>query len=387
MNTESLLDIVRSPVDDVIKGLKSKSDSESKNAGLQLSKTAAKYGLGLRDYLTLAVKADEGLTGYEQCLAALNLPIRNDISNGVLLQAASETFQTFPGTRALFPEVIDDILRWANRQEMFETVGPMIATSRPMNGNELLSTVVNDDSGERDSFSVAEQGRIPVRSIRTSQTAVKMWKHGSGIRTTYEFNRRASLDLLVPFANRVARELERSKVTAAYSVLVNGDGVNAAANVVAQSGYNTPAGSTATNGVLSWEHLLYWLVLRAKAGVPVDTIIGNWDSAYKWAKLWAVAGTNTAASADNMNVVLGKLSGQNGLKLPMPSFVVASVASANQLMGITKSETLEELVESGANIEESERSIQNQTITMVKSEVTGYKLAFADTREIFNYGG
>jgi hypothetical protein len=55
-------------------------------------------------------------------------------------------------------------------------------------------------------------------------------------------------------------------------------------------------------------------------------------------------------------------------------------------MGLSRGDTLEELVEAGSNIDESERAIQNQSITYVKSENAGYKLAFGDTRSIYNYG-
>lgn len=36
-------------------------------------------------------------------------------------------------------------------------------------------------------------------------------------------------------------------------------------------------------------------------------------------------------------------------------------------------------------ISESEQSIRNQVITYVKTQSSGYKLAFGDTREIYDY--
>lgn len=388
MATRLLTEIKRRPVDEVIAKLRDDSETVSIEAGKKLCSQAREYGLNLRDYLTLVVKSDnDDMTGYEMCLAALNLPVRNDFQHGVVLQAAADTFQTFPGTRAMFPEVIDDMLQWANRQDQFEQVAPMLANSRTINGVEMISTVVNDDSADRDSHTVPEGGRIPVRSIRTTQHTVGIFKHGSAIRTTYEFTRRASLDILTPYANRIARELEISKVAEATNLLVNGDGVQAAAPVVAQSSYNTPAGSTATAGVISWEHLLYWLLQRAKAGTPVDTVVGNWDSAFKWAKLWATPSASAGtAAADNFNVVSGHLTG-GGLRVPLPSFVISSSAPASKLIGYSKADTLEELVEAGSLISESEKSILNQTVTYVKTEDTGYRLVYGDTRSVFNYGG
>lgn len=373
-------------------GLLSTTVGESEKEGIMLAREAADFGLSVRDYLKLSVGRDtksDGLNGYELALYELNLPIRNDFANGVFLQAASETFQTFPGTRALFPEVIDDVVRFATRQDQFETVAPMLGNSRTIAGNEMISTIINDDSAERDSFSVPEMGRIPVRTIRTSQTSVSIFKHGSGIKTSYEFSRRASIDILVPFAARIGRELELSKVKAATSVLINGDGVNSAAGVIAQSSYDTPTGITATNGQINWAHLLAWLVARAQAGTPVDTVLMNWDAYLQWMLMFGkqTVGAATynfgARPIENLNAAGAQL---NRLDLAMNiTPVLSSTMTAGRILGYSRADTMEELIEAGSNIQETERAIQNQTMTMVKTENTGYKLVYGDTRSVFRF--
>ena len=386
---ESLLEIQKQSVDQVVGSLLDKSENASKEAGQRLVKTAAEFGLNARDYLNLAVQGDGEASGYEQALAYLNLPVRNDFDQGIVLQAASNTFQTHPGTRALFPEVIDDMLRWSSRQPRFETVAPMLANSRNINGVEMLSTTIDEQSGDPDPFAtrtVPEGARIPVRSVRTSESSVKIWKHGSALRTTYEFNRRASIDLLTPHANRIARELEASKVTAAVNILINGDGVHGAASETDQSSYDSNTGTTSTNGRINWQNFLYWLVQRAKAGTPVDTVVGNWDAAFEWARLWAVNGSDTVSDRDNFEQVAGQMTFGGGFQVAIPQFAVSSAMPANKLLGLVRGETLEELIEAGSNIQESERSILNQTITFVKTENTGYKLVYGDTRELYDYG-
>jgi hypothetical protein len=388
MDYEALSQIKPIDLNELVASLTSPNGKDSENAGLKLTKTAAKYGISVRDYLMLAAGSEahkDGLDGYERTLCELNLPVKDNFKDGIFLQAASETFQTHAGTRALFPEVIDDVLRYAVRQDQFERTEPMVANSRTMAGVELLSTVVDDDSKENDSFSVPEGARIPVRSIRTSEYSVKMYKHGSALRTSYEFSRRASLDLLVPHANRIARELELSKVKAATDVLINGDGVNSAANVVNQSSYNSQTGVTATNGQLSWAHLLYWLVQRAKAGVPVDTVVMNWDGWFQWLMLFSKQQTPSGDTpAESLNKAGQSLSaGMNIFSSLTP--VLSSSVPAGRIIGYTKGDTLEELKEAGSDINETERVITNQTITMVKTENTGYRLVYGDTREIFNF--
>lgn len=385
-----LIDVKRAPVAEVVGKLRSNSRGESVEAGQTLVRLAAEHGVGLRDYLTLAVdprqgedaRRYEGLNGYEATLAYLNLPFQNDLEQGVLLQAAAETFQVYPGTRAMFPEVVDDMLRFKGRQDQIENVAALVAQSRTINGVEMVSTFVEDDKDERGTYSVAELGRIPVRTIRTSQTSVGMFKHGSGYRTSYEFNRRSSLDILTPFASRVARELEISKVKNATAVLLNGDGVNGAAtaDALATYGADFTGGKTLKD---NYRALATFLMKRAQAGNPVDTIVGNFDM---FIELMFMFQPNLASSANQAREMIAL--GAPGVNLALPllngsvNFALSSSMPANYLLAFSKAETLEELVEAGSNISENERSITNQSITYVRSEVTGYKLAFGDTRTL-----
>lgn len=382
-------------IDAVVASLKSTDEDTSKKAGVKLAKMAAEFGISIKDFLKLAVKrsSSETLNGYELTLFKLNLPIKDDFDNGVFLQAASDTFQTHPGTRALFPEVIDDVLRWSVRQDQVEQVAPMLANSRTINGPEMLSTVVDDDSDENDSYSIAELGRIPVRTIKTSESAVKIWKHGSALRTSYEFTRRASIELMKPHANRIARELESSKVRAATSVIINGDGAYGAAGSVNQSSYNTATGYTATNGKINWPHFMYWLVKRAEAGVPVDTVLMNWDGMFQWMLLFGAPtqgatgttfGPTAVENMRNAGVDVATAGQVIGL-LQRITPVLSSAVPANKIIGITRGDTLEELREAGSDIQETERAILNQSITMTKTENTGYHLVYGDTRSVFVY--
>jgi hypothetical protein len=388
----------RSPEE--LQALLSASNHESITNGQKLCAEAKEYGVSMRDFLSIAIdpklSADAAqfadgsklVGGYEAALQVLNLPVRDSFSDGIVLDLASDTFQTFPGTRAMFPEVIDDILKWKYRQDQFEKTSDLVANSRTINGVELLSTIVDDKAADYQvAGPVAELSRVKVKTIRTTQQSVAFYKHGWGIRTSYEFQRRARLDMLTPYANRVNRETETSKVGQATLVLINGDGAYGAAPVTAQSSFNTAVGTNATNGKLSYLHLLNWLIARAKAGVPVDTVVGNWDAYIQWLMMFAVpTSNNDRTDAANLAATGFKIGGVpliNGVV----NFALSSTMTASQLLGMSKGDTLEELVEAGSTIEESERAIVNQSITYVKTINAGYKLAFGDTRSIFNFGG
>ena len=384
----------RKPVEALLGGiLNDGSQLASAEAGQGLLRQAAEYGVDVQDFLTLAIDPHEGefarkyhaadLSGFELALAYLGLPVKNDFTNGVCLQAAADTFQTYTGTRALFPAVIDAMLKFANRQNIIERVEPLLANSRTIAGMEQITTVVSDDSAERGTFSISEGGNIPVRSVRSSENVVKIWKHGSGYEFTYEFGRRASLDIVTPFANRVNRELELSKVTAATHILINGDGVHSAAPTTRQVA--DWSGTAATK--LEYKPLLKWLNSRAKAGVPVDVVVGNYEMYVEWLLLFTptLNGNRTEAEAVAMAGGPTLTASLPGLFSPV-SYAISSSVGSGYLVGITKGETLEELVEAGSQISESERAIRSQKVTYVKTENTGYKLAFGDTRAIYNMG-
>lgn len=394
---KNLSQIKRAAPSVVLAGFVSEDRAVSLNAAARLLGDAKESGLSLQDYLKLAVDSTQAedvarysqgggkvLNGFEATLLYLGLPFRDNFEHGVFLQAAADSFQKYPGTRAMFPEVIDQMLRFKHRQEKIESLEPFISQSRVITGTELISTVVDDDSKEQGTNVIAEFGKIPVRTIRTSQSSVGIFKHGSGIRTSYEFERRASLDILTPFAARVARELERSKIKAAISVMINGDGVNAAApveSIVTFGGVDKD--TTPVSG--QYKAIATWLAKKAAAGTPIDTVAGNIDM---YLELLFMFTPTLAGNRSQIEALVQ--AGSPGLNLNIPllggaaTFALASSMPANKLLGFSKAETLEELIESGSTISENERSILNQSVTYVRSENSGFKLAYGDTRFILD---
>lgn len=395
-----LLSIVqnRKPAEELLAGLKpeDKNLAASLAAGQNLVQKAKTANLSVPDYLRLAVDPEAGkfagakLDGFEAALAYLDLPVRDDYSKGILLQAASESFTTYPGTRALFPAVIDNILQWKYRQDQIENVDALVSQTRGISGNEMITTVVDDkDSDYQQTGVIAEGARIPVRSLRTSEKGVKFYKFGGGIEFTYEFERRASLDLITPYASRMQREVEIGQTAIATALLINGDGVNAPAPVVNAtalaatmpvSGRPVPAA-----GRLNWEVFLAWLVARAKLGTPIDTVVGNYDMYLEWTRMFA---TPTQNAGPSQIEILRNAGVQTAIDNPNFNlnvrFALSSTAPAAKLIGFIKGETLEQLVENGSDIEESVRAIENQKVRYVKTTNRGYRLVFGDTRSILN---
>lgn len=398
----NLATIKRQSVEDVIGNLRHENPAESRAAGELLVARAKEAGLSMRDYLKLAVDVrqtkDESLknqalqanlNGYDLTKVALQLPVANDFENGVLLQAAADTFQTFPGTRGLFPEVIDDQVTYKYKQNDWENVASLVSQSRTINGVEMISTVVADKADDYDVAGIiAETANIPVSSIRMSQQSVGIFKHGMGYRTSYEFERRVSLDIMTPYANRAQRQMELSRVKSATNLLVNGHalttGIDAsygAAPEVTQSSLD----SGATAGAISWKALLKWIVTRASNQLPIDTVVGNFDAYYAWLQLFAVPQTNQGGGVNENLARSGIQLGGVPLFQGPVNFVLSSSAPAGKLIGFSKADTLEELIEAGSLINESDRSVRNQTISYFRTMNTGFRLIHGDTRSVFNF--
>lgn len=377
--------------------LKSDSKETSRMAGLELASQAKEYGMPMDDFLRFAVDlnasekgkefASAGLDGYEATLAYLGLPVKNDYKNKVSLAATNETFQTYPGTRVMFPQVVDNVLRFSTNQDYIENVAAIVGNSRTISGTEMIAVVADSDEDAEGTFLISEGADIPVRTIRSSEYAVKMHKHGSGYEITYEFDRRAAVDIMVPYVARINRRLELSKVALATTILINGDGAHPAAPVVKQSVMAPKGNATHAAGKLVYGGLLAWLVDRAGNGAhaPIDTVIGNYDMYLQWMLMFTPT-LNGISQAEAMSKVGGpnlNTAALPGMFVPI-KFALSSTVPAGKLIGITKAETLEELVEAGSQISESERAVKNQKIVYVKTEVTGYRLVFGDTRSIYD---
>lgn len=386
----------RKPAEVLLAGLKpdDKNPSSSLRAGENLVKAAKEARLSLPDYLRLAINPDDGafkgskLDGYECALAFLDLPVKDDFSQGILLQAAAETFNTYPGTRALFPAVVDNVLQWKYRQDQIENVSALVSQSRTINGVEMITSVVDDKAEDYQQTGViAEGAEIPVRSLRTSEKAVKFFKFGGGIEFTYEFERRASLDLITPYASRMQREVEIGQTAIATALLINGDGVSGAApNVNATdlaATFPVDGAPVPKTGRLNWEVVLKWLVTRAQAGAPIDTVTGNWDMYLEWIRMFAVPSIPQGQTQIETLQKAGVQVAIDNPRLPLNiRFALSSTAPANKLIGFIKGETLEELIENGSDIEESTRAITNQRVRYVKTTNRGYRLIFNDTRSV-----
>lgn len=389
INIKSLDQLTKRPVAEVIAGLDSGEDSVSKNAAFKLLSEARSYGLSVKQYLIAACapseedklkKQNDQMNGYEQTLVAMNIPVKPNLEGGIDLRAASETFGTKTGTRILFPDVLMDIVRWTTGQDTIVNTAAIVAQTRTIQGvSAIMLDLVDPGDDSISMFQIAEGAEIPLRKISTSERTVKMYKVGHGYEFTYEFARRANIDILTPYVNRINRQFEIDKVKYVTAILVNGDGVAGGITVDAETSYG------GTNGALDWKSLFNWLVSRAAAGYPIDTLIGNYSTYGDFIGLFTPT-VNTNNIPQSMEKVGGPVLAPNlsfmNYKI---NFAISNTVAANTLVGIIKPETIEELNEAGSDIQESDRLITQQKVQFVRTTTVGYNLVTPQARRGFSY--
>ena len=402
MPLRSKTDIQRVAPSELLSGVLSLDSRVSEDAGLSLCKNAASFGLNLRDYLRLAadprLEKDEAvkaqlstgngqyLNGYEASLSLAGLPVQDDFDSGVTMQLAADSFASRKGLRGLMPEVVEDVLRWKHKQDMWSNMDGMLANRRTIDGVEMITKVtMDDDSQTHGTFSAPEFGRLPTFTLSAGEHAVKFYKVGSAIKTSYEFERRVTIDILTPYAARVEKQKQIDKLRVATAVMINGDGVHGAANTEDLKAVKWGGDWTANKTLKdNYKALVRFLASRAYAGMPIDTIAGNINTYVEL--LFMFAPTNVVKS--EMEHLQGKGFPRVGLTLPIlndVNFKLVPAMPDNKLMAFSVDDTLEELTEAGSKISESEKSIQTQTYYYTNSENLGYRLLFDDTRVLVSF--
>lgn len=385
----NICDIKKIKLGDVISNLTHEDESKARFESVKLAKEAASFGLGLDSYLDLAIDmsteesanlAEQGMSGFEQVMFKMNLPTKNDYRHQISLAQSSDTFATKPGSRILFPYAIDNVLRWNNNLDNLSKVSDLVSGSRTVQGNELVRVVAEDNAEKRRTFRVGEGANIPTRKIGYSDRSVTFYKHGSGIEYTYEFERRAALDIITPFAARVARDLELSKMKACTDIMILGDGVNAGATPLSQATLDP----SATNGKISYDGLLAALATAVKAFHPIDTIAGNVDAYLQLVKMFST--TTQSAFMVDQNAAKGgpQFISLNNIFVPV-KFVLDNAVPDGKLLMFNRPDTIEELVEANSRIAEENKDVTSQVIKYVRTENTGYSLIYPDCRYIYTY--
>jgi hypothetical protein len=381
---------------DVIAKLQHSERSQAQANALALLHDANQIGYGLDATLHQMVEPVHGLNGNEAIFQALGVPlVLRDNAAIAAFAASSTSFFTNEGLKILLPSLMNNLLRAQKNAPIIERVEDLIAQTRMVKSNELQKEI-EYDAASKDSygtFRIAEGANIPVRTLKTTQTAVRFYKTGHGIEISYEVATDMTPDILVPFANRIEFERSQTEHKVAVQMLIEGEvpTVGDAKGPAPVDNLDTIDGKAGTNIRQRAEGFMKWLIAAARAGRPIDTLVVGWDTILDLQYMFPVVD-----AAGNAAVGLGGVANSqsqfaqmsvrlaNGVNLNL-TVVISSGLEEKQILGYRKNETLERLIKTKSQIDEMERVIKSQTILYTHSVISGFTLAYGDSRRLLTW--
>lgn len=370
----------------------------SPDRAIEMHREALEAGMPLSRYLEVIDPSERGdsLDAFGRQLREIGIVTRSNPAAGWWASEASGFFDT-PAGRALYPEWL--ARQW--RSVMFATpqqkraillsgdavVGSwevpyaeaaspiwndqfapaiplteLVATTTPIRGEDYRSLYMTYDAEQLHMYRVGESAEIPMAELETSPRSIRLHKYGRGLRTTYEQMRRTRVDKLAWWIRWQALQAEVDKVVVALNTMVSGDGnPNTGATV-----YNlTTLDSTATPGELS---LKAWIAFRMQFASPytMTTALGEVDEIMQLIMLNSgtanipLAGLNLAGIG---NTLIPINTTADGIR-----YGWTDDAPNDQIIGFDRRFALEQVVEIGSEIRETERFITNQTEVMTMTE-------------------
>ena len=381
---------------EVIAKLKHSDSSTGRENALLLLHDANTMGFGVDALLHQNVEAGNGLNGFEATFAAMGVPLNlKDETAMAAFASATTSFMTNDGLSVLLPSLVNNLLRGQDNKGIIEKADDFILQTRMVKSNVVQKEIVYDKASN-DSYAthrIAEGMNIPTRKLQTGQSNVKFFKTGHGIEVSYEFAAGMTPDILVPYANRIAFERSQSEHLIAVDTLINGENSdpNSANGAIKTDSLDTIDSKGGTPLRQRAEGFIKWLISAARAGRPIDTLVVGWDSIFELQYMFPVTDANGVAATGlggvaggSANLAQLQVRVVNGLNLNL-NIVISSALEGNQIIGYRKGETLERLIKTNSQISEQERSIKNQTLLYTNTIISGFTLAYGESRRLLTW--
>ena len=380
---------------EVIAKLKHSEASTGRENAMMLLHDANTMGFGVDALLHQNVEGGNGLNGFEATFAALGVPLNlKDDTAIAAFASATTSFMTNDGLSVLLPSLVNNLLRSQDNKDIIEKADDLILQTRMVKSNAVQKEIVYDKD-TNDSYAthrIAEGANIPTRKLKTGQSNVKFYKTGHGIEVSYEFAQDMTPDILVPYANRIQFERSQSEHIIAVQTLINGESNDpgSANGAIATDDLDTLDNKAGTPLRARAEGFIKWLISAARAGRPIDTLVVGWDSIFELQYMFPVTDANGNAAVGVGAVAAGGALAQmqvkvvNGINFNL-NVVISSAVEEKQIIGYRKGETLERLIKTNSQISEQERSIKNQTLLYTNTIISGFTLAYGESRRLLTW--
>lgn len=273
-----------------------------------------------------------------------------------------------PGS-ALYPIVNAAQARTDKQIEAAIPVNEMVAITTPISGGVYQAFYLLNDTDEQRMARVAEGTDVPRAKLTSANNVVRVRKFGRSLQATYEQLRQMRFDMLALHIQRMSAQAEADKVGIIIDVLINGDGnPNTAAQVFALTALHPGA----TTGAPT---LRAWLAFKMKFANPyaITTALAQEGPALDL-QLLNTGSANVPLVSIQSNANLGSFRQINRGLADAVGLGWTADAPASKVVGFDSRFAIERVLEIGANIQEVEKNIRNQTEELVMTESEGYAI-------------
>jgi len=380
----------------------------TKDQGLDHYKRASDLGMTLWQYFELIQpsKPGETLTAFERQLQLTGIITKSDPARGLFASTGEYFFQSDrPGSAILFPTLLQKTALWA-KLNFIADINRIVSTTRTITGTSSYQSLYIDDSAivgtgkdaHGRNFRVDQRGRFPSVKIGWSETANAVTKHGVQLDWTYEFVRRASIELMTTVVARIMLQDQQELFNDAVSIAINGDTSNITANPPARVRTFRTAGAMGADdiwldsptaaGEISYEGYLKFI--GGFKPYNINIIIGNTATL---TKLVLMQRPNIDPTSIITTLLEARSQGNitqdmtNGGLFPNVTFYPSEAIGDGIILGMDQQFAMERVIELGSDIQEISRVIENQTEAMVISIADGVSKIFASAIQVLDFSG
>lgn len=295
----------------------------------------------------------DGLDAFERQLKRFDIKVKGAGSSAV------EKFFSTTDSAVLFPEYVARAVRQG--MEEANILDGIVAAKTNINGLDYRTITSVPSEDDKELKNVAEGAVIPETEIRTQENLVRLHKRGRMLVASYEAIRFQRLDLFTVTLRQIGAYIARTQLKDAVDVLINGDGNDNAAEVIAP----------ATSGSITYADLVkLW---NSFSPYEMNTLIASPDVT---AKLLNMAEFRDAAAGLNFH-------GKGAMITPLGAKLLKSADINSKVVAIDKNCALE-MVTAGGVQTDFDRLIDRQLERAAITQISGFAKIFADASKVMN---
>ncbi len=295
----------------------------------------------------------EGLDAFERQLKRFDIKLKGAGSSTV------DKFFATTDSAVLFPEYVSRAVRQGIEEG--KHLDSIVATKTNIEGLDYRTITSVPTAEEKELKEVAEGAQIPETVVHTQENLVTLKKRGRMLVASYEAIRFQRLDLFTVTLRQIGAYIARSQFKDAVNVLIDGDGNDNPAEIIAP----------ATAGTITYEDLIkLW---NSFSPYEMNTLIASPDI---MAKLLTMPEFRDAPAGLNFH-------GNGTMITPLGAKLIKSTDLNKKLVALDKNYALE-MVTAGGVQTDFDRLIDRQLERAAITQISGFAKIFADSAKVMN---